>query len=132
MIWRTDMKFQTAKSNLSSYAWIACGVALACLLLTGILSAQQSQSNPASTPATPPKTFATPEAAADALIDAAEKYDVAAIEGIFGTGGEDIIHTGEPARDREIAKLFAEQARTKMDVSVDPLSKRRAFVSVGN
>ena len=37
----------------------------------------------------------TPQAAADALIDAAEKFDVPALEAIFGPGGKDIIHTGE-------------------------------------
>src|SRR5689334_8780954 len=78
------------------------------------------------------RTFPTPKAAAEALIDAAEQFDVAALEAIFGPGGGEIIHTGEPARDREIAKQFAEQARTKMDVSVDPTTKNRAFISVGN
>src|SRR5262245_15505076 len=56
------------------------------------------------------KTFPTPQAAADALINAAENFDVPALEQILGPGGEEIIHTGEPARDKEIAKQFAEQA----------------------
>ena len=55
-----------------------------------------------------------------------------ALEEILGPGGKEIIHTGEPARDQEIAKQFAEQARMKMEVSVDPKSKTRAFISVGN
>lgn len=79
-----------------------------------------------------PKAFPTPQAAADALIDAAEKFDVPALEGILGPGGDDIIHTGEPGRDKEIAQEFAEQARTKMDVSVDPKTRRRAFITVGS
>jgi hypothetical protein len=79
-----------------------------------------------------PKAFPTPQAAADALIDAAEKFDVPALEAILGPGGEGIIHTGEPARDKEIAQQFAEQARTKMDVSVDPKTRRRAFITVGS
>jgi hypothetical protein len=78
------------------------------------------------------KTFATPQAAADALITAAENYDVAALEAIFGPGATDIINTGEPARDREIAKQFADQARSKMNVAIDPKTKNRAFISVGN
>jgi len=82
--------------------------------------------------ATTPRTFPSPQAAADALIDAAEKFDVPALEQIFGPDGNDIIHTAEPSRDREIAKQFAEQARKKMEVSVDPKTKRRAFISVGN
>src|SRR5678816_3834986 len=81
---------------------------------------------------TRPKTFATPQAAADALITAAENYDVATLEAIFGPGAEDIIQTGEPARDREIAQQFAEQARSKMNVAIDPKTKNRAFISIGN
>jgi hypothetical protein len=83
-------------------------------------------------PAAAPKAFPSPQAAADALIVAAEKYDVAALEAIFGTGGKEIIHTGEPARDQEIAKQFAAEARKKMEVSVDPKTKRRAFIEIGD
>jgi hypothetical protein len=77
------------------------------------------------------RTFGTPQAAAEALVVAAEKYDVTALESIFGPAGNEIVHTGEPARDREIALQFAKEARTKMDVSVDPASKNRAFLIVG-
>jgi hypothetical protein len=79
-----------------------------------------------------PKAFPTPQVAADALIDAAEKFDVPTLEAILGPGGDDIIHSGEPARDKEIAQQFAEQARTKMGVSVDPKTRRRAFLTVGS
>jgi hypothetical protein len=78
------------------------------------------------------RTFTTPQAAADALVAAAEKFDVPALEEMFGPGGKEIIHTGEPAHEREIAKQFAEQARMKMDVSIDPKTKTRAFITVGN
>ena len=90
---------------------------LSCLLALGICGQGSSAAD------TTPRTFPTPQAAADALIDAAEKFDVPALEEIFGPAGKEIIHTGEPARDREIAKQFAEQARTKMEVSVDPKIK---------
>jgi hypothetical protein len=98
--------------------------ALLCLLTLGSRSPLSA--------APPQKTFPTPKAAADALIEAAEKFDVPALEEILGPEGDDIIHSGEPGRDQEIAKLFAEQARAKMDVAIDPVSKRRAFISVGD
>jgi len=82
--------------------------------------------------ATAQTTFATPQAAADALITAADKWDVRALEALFGPEGKDIIHSGEPGRDREIAKQFADQAHTKMDVAIDPTTKRRAFINVGS
>jgi Protein of unknown function (DUF2950) len=50
----------------------------------------------------------------------------------LGPAGKQIIHTGEPAGDKEVVKQFAEQARMKMNVAIDPKSKRRAFISVGN
>jgi len=78
------------------------------------------------------KKFPNPEAAANALIDAAEKYDVATLEAIFGPAGKEIVHSGEPAYDKEIAQKFAAEARTKMELSVDPTTKRRAFITVGD
>jgi hypothetical protein len=103
----------------------AKAVVLSCLLALGMYT--QGSATTAAL-----KSFPSPQAAADALIAAAAKYDVAALEAIFGPAGKDIIHTGEPARDQEIAKQFAEQARQKMEVSIDPKTKNRAFLIVGN
>ena len=82
--------------------------------------------------ATGPRTFATAQEAADALVAAVDKFDVPALEAIFGPDGNAIVHTGEPAQDREIAKLFAEKARQKMRVSIDSKTKNRAFLLVGD
>jgi hypothetical protein len=101
-----------------------CAVALSCLLGLGICSFGGAATAAAQ------RTFSTPEAAAVALIDAAEKFDVPALEQILGPGSKDIIHSGEPARDQERAKQFAQKAREKMQVSTDPTSKSRAFISV--
>src|SRR5436853_6737369 len=79
-------------------------VALLCLL-----AATSRQACAAS--ADKPTTFATPQAAADALIDATEKFDEPSLLAILGPGGDDIIHSGEPARDKEIANQFAAEAR---------------------
>src|SRR5215471_10459630 len=107
-----------------NFSFIA--VLLSCVLAFG--------SSPKGVATSPPaaRTFATPEDAAKALINAAEKFDVLELEQIFGPGGEDIIHSGEPAHDKEIAQQFAEQARIRMDVSIEPKTKRRAFITVGN
>jgi hypothetical protein len=77
------------------------------------------------------KAFATAQEAANALIDATEKYDEAALTEILGPGSYDIIHTGEPARDAENSKAFAAQARTKMNVELNK-TRNRATVIVGN
>ena len=77
------------------------------------------------------KSFATADEAANALIEAAEKYDEPSLTEILGPDSYDIIHTGEPARDREVAQQFAAQARAKMKVALQPKNSRRAFLSVG-
>ena len=78
------------------------------------------------------KTFETPEQAADALIAAAEKFDVGVLHEIFGPGGDDIYLTGEYPQDRQRALDFAAEAREKKNVSVDPKTGNRAFLIVGD
>lgn len=77
------------------------------------------------------KSFASAQEAANALIDAAEKFDQAALTEILGPDSYDIINTGEPARDREVAQKFAEQARIKTNVSLQPKNPRRAILEIG-
>jgi DUF2950 family protein len=82
-------------------------------------------------PAANQKTFSSPQEAANALIDAAEKWDVQTLDQMFGPEGKNIVHSGEPAYDRETAQQFAEQGRKNLDIAVDPTTKRRAVISVG-
>jgi Protein of unknown function (DUF2950) len=77
------------------------------------------------------KAFATPEDAANSLIDAADKYDEAALTEILGPDSYDIIHTGEPARDIEKCKEFAARARAKLSIEVNK-TKTRATMVVGD
>jgi Protein of unknown function (DUF2950) len=78
------------------------------------------------------ESFATPEQAAAALIDAAEKFDVGTLVKLFGVGGEEVVLSGEYPQDRQRAQEFAAQAREKTSVANDPISKSRAFLVVGN
>ena len=82
--------------------------------------------------ATKAKSFKTADEAATALIEAAEKYDETALLQILGPDSYDIIHTGEPARDREVAQQFAAQARVKNNVALQPKNPRRAFLNIGD
>jgi len=77
------------------------------------------------------RSFASAQEAANALIEAAEKYDEAALTEILGPNSYDIIHTGEPARDREVAQKFAEQARIKTNVKLQPKNPHRAILEIG-
>jgi Protein of unknown function (DUF2950) len=78
------------------------------------------------------KGFATPQEAVESLIEGAATYDEKQLMEILGSNSWDIVHTGEPARDRENAMAFADQARTKMRVDIDPRTKTRATLIVGN
>jgi len=107
-------------------------LALACLGAGSAATPDAPDAAPAaSRPLAEAQAFATPEAAADALVGAAEKYDVPALVKIFGKDGADVLFTGEQAQDRQRALEFAAQARKKLHVSVDPKNARRAFVIVG-
>jgi Protein of unknown function (DUF2950) len=90
-----------------------------------------SSGGPASTQASGPETFDSAEKAADALVVAAEKFDVPALIRIVGKQGEDLILTGEFAQDRERAREFAALARTKKQVAMEPKTESRAFLLVG-
>lgn len=90
--------------------------------------AQQQQPAPVSVGA---KTFETAEKAADTLIHAAEKFDVTALEEIFGPNGKDIVLSGEYPQDRQRALDFASKAHEKKSVSIDPKNAGRAFLLVG-
>ena len=77
------------------------------------------------------RTFATAEEAANALIDAAERFDETALTEILGPDSYDIIHTGEPARDREVAAEFAAKARAKTKLARSAKNSRRAILEIG-
>src|SRR5262249_23195286 len=77
------------------------------------------------------KTFATAEEAADAIIDAAEKFDMPALHAIVGPEGKEIVDSGEPARDKERATAFAAMARQKKTVTVDKANHNHATLTVG-
>ncbi len=77
------------------------------------------------------KAFESAQQAADSLVDAAEKYDEAALKEILGPESYDLTHTGEPVRDRENSAAFAVQARAKMTVDLNK-AKTRATLIVGD
>jgi hypothetical protein len=130
------MKSASANRNWSRVFCVALVVGWAYLCASAPCSAQQSNptqvSAAAGDSAVGPRRFNTPQQAADPLINAADKFDVAALLQIFGTGGEDIVFSGEVAQDRQHAADFAAEAREKTSVSVDPKNGKRAYILVGN
>jgi hypothetical protein len=111
---------------------------LAALAVSPLVRAQEpapkaAPKPPAATaaPAVSAQLFDTPQQAADALVDAAGKFDIAALAQIFGPDGADIVLSGEFAQDRKHAADFAAQAGIKKSVSMEPKNGSRAFLLVG-
>ena len=130
------MKSILANAKSRRQLSILCAVALTCLSATVLVYAQKPAPKPVPRTPTPSsagaKLFDTSQQAADALVNAAEKFDVAALTEIFGPAGSDVVFSGEFAQDRKRAADFAAEAREKITVSVDPKNGNRAFVLVGN
>ena len=70
-------------------------------------------------PIVPGKAFPTPEAAAEALVAAAEQFNVPALREILGSEGEDIIASEDTVQDRTNAVAFAKEARTHLRLEHD-------------
>ncbi len=87
----------------------------------------------AAAPAKPAqRTFASAKAAADALVVAAEKFDVTALKEILGPDGIDIVVTQDEVLDRNQAKAWAAKAREKLAVVPDPADPKVATLTVGS
>ncbi len=76
--------------------------------------------------------FDSPKLAADALIQAAESFDVPALLSILGPGSEDIVSSEDQVQDKNRAAAFAAKAKEKMSVEVDPKNPNSATIIVGN
>lgn len=98
-------------------ATLRTGLAIALLLTGRALAAQRG--------------FPTPKAAGDALVSAAERFDIPAVLEILGPEGEDLIGSGDAVLDKNQAAEFAKQAKEKMTVVPDPKNSQRATLSIG-
>ncbi len=76
-------------------------------------------------------SFATPQQAASALIEAAGKFDVPALLGIFGPAAKDLVSSSDPIEDKNYALAFADAARKSNSVVIDAKNPNRAILLVG-
>jgi len=112
-------------------------------LALGLFGAQAMFAQTASPPkpaakpaaaAVPPlgaKAFATPQAAASALIQAASNFDEAELAAIFGPDGKDLVSTEDTVRDKSYAVAFTALAQEGHSVVVNPTNSSRATLQVG-
>ena len=74
------------------------------------------------------ETFSSPQQAASALIAAAARFDVPALERLFGPTTKTVILSNEPAQDRQRARDFVSKAREKQSVTISKNGKRAELV----
>ena len=118
---RLNIKARTVLLTLLVIVF-ACGVAAAQMQTQLLLASAPPAKEQA-------KGFTTPQLAADALIKAAETYDVPALLEIFGPEGKDLVASADPVRDKSRAQEFVEKAHEKNVVQV---TNTRATLLVGN
>ena len=78
------------------------------------------------------ETFATPQEAAQALVNAATQNDTVGLLKLFGPSGKDIVQSGDAADDKAARAEFAARARAKMQVEPDHDNPNRVTVVVGD
>jgi hypothetical protein len=106
-------------------------------LVSALLAAPEKKEAPAKqeaqgTPQPGQKEFDTPKQAADALIQVATNFDVAAAKEILGPDGEDIVASEDPVMDKNRATAFANKAKEKTTVEVDKKNPNHAILLVGS
>jgi hypothetical protein len=78
------------------------------------------------------KTFETPQQAADALVQVAANFDLAAAKEILGPASADLVSSEDPVADKNEAQTFAAKAKERLVVDIDKEDPNRASVSVGH
>jgi hypothetical protein len=106
-------------------------IAVVAVAMTVSMSAKPAPSKTSAATAAGPQTFESAEKAGEAMVDAAEKFDVPSLLRIVGDQGADLVLTGEYAQDRERAEEFAAKAREKMHITIDSKTNTRAYLLVG-
>jgi hypothetical protein len=76
--------------------------------------------------------FDSAEAAAQAVIDAADANDSARLSAIFGPQAKETLTSGDAAQDRAEQTEFARLARTKHRLEISPMNPNRAILAIGD
>ena len=105
--------------------------ALVCVSPIGSTTRPQSKVTSAASSQAEQKGFASPQDAADALIQAAADFNVPSLLEILGPDGKDLVSSADPVADKRNAEDFAFRARAKHSVVTDPKNPQKAIVLVG-
>ena len=98
----------------SKFFVITCAIVNCFLLVLATQAAPEPKKESTSASSQPQqKQFDTPKQAADALVQVAANFDVAAAKEILGPDSEDIISSEDPVQDKNRATAFADKAKEK-------------------
>src|SRR6266513_1908565 len=128
----TKMKLTLRIMTSSKFTLIASAFVSFWLLGFDLHAATPSKSDAASAAQPAQKQFDTPQQAADALIQVAANFDVAAAKEILGPDSDDIVASEDPVQDKNRAAEFAAKANEKSSTQIDKGDPNRAILLVGN
>ncbi|PYJ59785.1 MAG: DUF2950 domain-containing protein, partial [Verrucomicrobia bacterium] len=111
---------------------VAPAIAISCLLSLAVQAAAPAKTDAPATSQPKQKEFDSPKQAADALIQVAANFDVAAAKEILGPDSEDIVSSEDPVMDKNRALAFAAKANEKTSIEIDKKDPKRAILLVGN
>src|SRR4029077_1811149 len=129
---RGQMKTKTNIMTSPNISLVASAILTSCLLTIAVHAAPSAKTDAPATSQPAQKQFDTPKQAADALIQVATTFDVAAAKEILGPDSEDLIASEDPVQDKNRAAEFATKAKEKNSVEIDKKDPKRAILSVGN
>jgi hypothetical protein len=107
---------------LSRWSALTLVATVTALLLCGSTSAQQGNE----------KTFASPGEAALALYAAVKAHDGQTVAAIFGSNSNEILHTGDPVADKNMADNFVRAYEQMHRVVVEPDQTVTLYIGAEN
>jgi Protein of unknown function (DUF2950) len=123
---RTKLDIMTSpKISLVGFA-----ILISCSLGLAEQAAPPAKPDPSSQPQQ--QEFNSAKEAADALIQVAANFDVAAAKEILGPDSKDLISSEDPVMDKNRAQAFAAKAKEKNSIEIDKKDPNRAILLVGN
>lgn len=111
---------------------ITCVIVNCVFLVLASQGAPEQKQDSTATSQPQQKQFNTPKEAADALVQVAANFDVAAAKDILGPDSEDIVASEDPVQDKNRATEFANKAKEKTSIEVDKKNPNRSVILVGN
>ncbi|MGC1320957.1 MAG: DUF2950 domain-containing protein [Candidatus Udaeobacter sp.] len=126
------MKTKTNIMTSLKISQVAFAILISCLLGIAVEAAPSDKTDAPATSEPNQKEFDSPKQAADALIQVATNFDVAAAKEILGPDGQDLIASEDPVQDKNRAAEFAAKAKEKNSIEIDKKDPTRAILLVGN